>query len=344
MELKLVGVVIPPLKSLQLIDTLPAKQHSDAILVNQSTKTAKPTTPNTATAPIANMVSALCPNRVVEEAAEPEPTIGEESPQLVIASELGVEEEDVPSTVMAFSTTRFLSSVPSRMAHMVVARTTIEMINQQRSIKQDEKQAIYNLLKSLSSLGPIPPDIMQSCNIRGLLQNILGETPKPPRFPYSYPEPLQRSASLILTRLDAENATEEVDEEAISSSEPSTPTERAPKRRRTSGTGPSARLPSRLVDDSTFRHIMRGIRVSGEGRRTYVLDGREHKRDYNIVGHNGLTVGQWWPYRVCALRDGAHGSSMGGIAGSISTGAYSIVVSSESSTCLCPFLTIPHPR
>lgn len=62
------------------------------------------------------------------------------------------------------------------------------------------------------------------------------------------------------------------------------------------------------------------------GRATRVLD-PHFKRSANVRGHNGLTVGDWWPYQICALRDGAHGSMMGGIAGSKESGCYSIIIS-----------------
>lgn len=39
-----------------------------------------------------------------------------------------------------------------------------------------------------------------------------------------------------------------------------------------------------------------------------------------------LTENSWWPFQICALRDGAHGSRMGGIHGR-TDGAYSVVIS-----------------
>ncbi|KAF2839340.1 hypothetical protein M501DRAFT_934149, partial [Patellaria atrata CBS 101060] len=50
----------------------------------------------------------------------------------------------------------------------------------------------------------------------------------------------------------------------------------------------------------------------------------------DVFGHNGLINGQWWPTQLCAVRDGAHGSSQGGIAGKSGVGAYSIVISGGS--------------
>ena len=73
--------------------------------------------------------------------------------------------------------------------------------------------------------------------------------------------------------------------------------------------------------------IRRPVRGSTVGRKSYILDKR-FKRPANVFGHNGLTVGDWWPMQICALRDGAHGSLMGGIAGNKEHGCYSIVVSS----------------
>ena len=51
------------------------------------------------------------------------------------------------------------------------------------------------------------------------------------------------------------------------------------------------------------------------------------RRNCNVEGHNGIIVGAWWPQLRCAQRDGAHGASVGGIAGSIERGADSVVLS-----------------
>lgn len=44
-------------------------------------------------------------------------------------------------------------------------------------------------------------------------------------------------------------------------------------------------------------------------------------------GNGDLLNGQWWPLQLCALRDGAHGSSQGGIAGQRGEGAFSCILS-----------------
>jgi hypothetical protein len=77
---------------------------------------------------------------------------------------------------------------------------------------------------------------------------------------------------------------------------------------------------------------MRGIIISRGpgGGVTYLLD-KAAQRPANVFGHNSLQVGAWWPLQICALRDGAHGSRMGGIYGKIGEGAYSIILSGGGS-------------
>ena len=72
--------------------------------------------------------------------------------------------------------------------------------------------------------------------------------------------------------------------------------------------------------------IRRTINGTKVGPKTRTVD-PHFKRSANVFGHNGLTVGDWWPYQICALRDGAHGSLMGGIAGTKDKGCYSVIIS-----------------
>jgi hypothetical protein len=51
-----------------------------------------------------------------------------------------------------------------------------------------------------------------------------------------------------------------------------------------------------------------------------------HRRSAKVSGHNGLDIGAWFPTRLSALVNGAHGASQAGIAGNIEYGAFSIVV------------------
>lgn len=53
------------------------------------------------------------------------------------------------------------------------------------------------------------------------------------------------------------------------------------------------------------------------------------KVPHSESGHNGLVAGQWWPRQICAFRDGAHGTLQGGISGSKTDGARSVVMSGK---------------
>ena len=81
--------------------------------------------------------------------------------------------------------------------------------------------------------------------------------------------------------------------------------------------------------------LLRGIITSttdqklGErGRRKQRINpAYQLKVNCQRFGQVDLINGQWWPLQLCALRDGAHGSSQGGIHGSKGKGgAYSIVL------------------
>lgn len=74
---------------------------------------------------------------------------------------------------------------------------------------------------------------------------------------------------------------------------------------------------------------LRGITI-GKGKlgtKQYKLDPHYTKRPADVFGHNGLRVGDWWPFQIFALKDGAHGSRMGGIYGRSNLGAFSVVLS-----------------
>ncbi|KAH8762478.1 PUA-like domain-containing protein [Diaporthe sp. PMI_573] len=70
--------------------------------------------------------------------------------------------------------------------------------------------------------------------------------------------------------------------------------------------------------------IMHGIAVTQNGKKK--LDPRGPRRSAKVPGHNGLDIGAWFPTRLSALVDGAHGASQAGISGNIDYGAFSIVV------------------
>ncbi|KAF8453684.1 hypothetical protein BGX38DRAFT_1141462 [Terfezia claveryi] len=83
-----------------------------------------------------------------------------------------------------------------------------------------------------------------------------------------------------------------------------------------------------MVDECVTRHL-RGIVIGRgkQGTKIYKLDPYYTKKPADVFGHNGLRVGDWWPFQTFALKDGAHGSKMGGIYGRTTLGAFSVVVS-----------------
>jgi len=74
--------------------------------------------------------------------------------------------------------------------------------------------------------------------------------------------------------------------------------------------------------------VLRGVML-----KTKALDDKYTARvDFHFYGTGDLVSGQWWPLRICTLRDGAHGASQGGISGEGGEGgkgAYSIVVAGQ---------------
>ncbi|KAK8086664.1 hypothetical protein PG994_001638 [Apiospora phragmitis] len=78
--------------------------------------------------------------------------------------------------------------------------------------------------------------------------------------------------------------------------------------------------------------IMHGVILTRNhaGRRVYMLKPRLLHQSSKEFGHNGLSVGQWFPMRLAALHHGAHRASQAGIYGSQKTGAFSIVAGNST--------------
>ncbi|EFE35194.1 uncharacterized protein ARB_06151 [Trichophyton benhamiae CBS 112371] len=84
------------------------------------------------------------------------------------------------------------------------------------------------------------------------------------------------------------------------------------------------------VDLSRGILTKRTFRENGKSSVSRVLDKNyPFKQSAFVVGDRHLRNGQWFPWQICALRDGAHGEIEGGISGNKVTGAVSIVLSSS---------------
>lgn len=67
--------------------------------------------------------------------------------------------------------------------------------------------------------------------------------------------------------------------------------------------------------------------IKGVVHKSYSLTkGWPHGQTASVIGHNNLFNGQWWPLRICALRDGAHGAQESGIYGKPGVGAIAVAV------------------
>lgn len=80
-------------------------------------------------------------------------------------------------------------------------------------------------------------------------------------------------------------------------------------------------------------HLLRGVDTirsalqSGMRRTSHQIQKNYAWRvSANVAGENNLVNGRWWPSRICALRDGAHGEQEAGIHGQTGQGAFSVVV------------------
>ena len=66
---------------------------------------------------------------------------------------------------------------------------------------------------------------------------------------------------------------------------------------------------------------------STDGTSAKLLPGFKRLMEARTHGNGALLNGQWWPAQLCALRDGAHGVSQGGICASSKEGVYSVIMS-----------------
>ena len=246
---------------------------------------------------------------------------------LSTAVDYGLEAQDVPKTAADALRFSFDPDNKGKPTYRIIGLMTTSMINHKRELTLKERQMAFNILQSFASMQKITQSNDKMLGITMILNHILGESPHA-KGPYEFPEPFPKDAAIILDRIEgliaAEPAAVAVPAlQDLDLNSPSSP--RAAKKRRTSA------VPARLnLADPTLRDIMHDIIITEGLRRSYKIADDATRRDCDVIGHNGLTVGQWWPYRVCAIRDGAHGAMMAGIAGGEKTGTFSIVVSGNT--------------
>ena len=248
------------------------------------------------------------------------------------AESFGFKAVDVPSSPSAILKFTFYPEIGRHEPQAIMGRFIVQLMRP-RDLTTNESQIVFNILKALSQIETFTRAAEEALQIKFMLAGILGVWPKASR-PYAFPDFLQEAAATILTKVDEDLDIEEVVDETPPASTSPPPTSTRRKRTRTAASpqeSQSRELPA--LNDPRVQPIMHNIGLTNGRRRVYRILDKSAARPCNVFGHNGLTVGQWWPYRICALRDGAHGATQGGIAGSVHGGAYSIVVSGKTSSC-----------
>ncbi|TPX08579.1 uncharacterized protein E0L32_009918 [Thyridium curvatum] len=130
---------------------------------------------------------------------------------------------------------------------------------------------------------------------------------------------------------EAEDGQEAAEEASASAATPSSSNSAAgpSKAQKKEATAPPRiRYPARNHPIFGEDGIMHGAIIKHSAKtKTYLLDDRYQATDAKRYGHNGLTVGAWFPIQLVAMFNGAHGARVAGISGSSTHGAYSVVVS-----------------
>lgn len=262
-------------------------------------------------------------------AVEPHPEVA----SLSNAEDIGLEAIELPSDAAKIFKFSFDEENRAKKPQQIIGNLTVQMINQKRSLTFKERQMVYNIIKAVGSIETVTPATDQLLQIRWMMKSVLGESPRA-KGPYEFPAPFSKDAAIVLAKVEADLEVEEVIEDVISPIETLTlGNSKANKRKR----GSEDRTVSGF-DPEVYEDVMRDILVVTGGRRAYQLEDKSAAKSCNVIGNNALVVGQWWPFRICAIRDGAHGAVMAGIAGGETTGAFSVVVSGEQDSIIVYFL------
>lgn len=219
--------------------------------------------------------------------------------------------------------------------HKIIGAFTVKLQKSGYRLTSKDHDIVMNMMRALSRICIFPLTGDKGSKqefelVDWILLTLKGECPMAKR-PYMFPGDIQEQASIVTLMLEHLPRPGTPPPVTPPMSPRPTPT--------SSPTGPSRKRSVRrqrpFADDPFTTVLMRNINVTGGGGgqpRAYAIRDPAQKRPWNVVGHNGISVGQWWPFRACMIRDGAHGASQGGIDGGEKSGAYAIVVSGGEST------------
>ena len=234
-----------------------------------------------------------------------------------------------PHSFSEFFKMTFDSENKNKGPHKIIGALTVNLQKPGYQFTSKDHDIVMNMMKALSDIciHPFAGDKGSKGEIElvdWMFLTLMGKCPMAKR-PYAFPDDIQDEAATITSML--ENLPRQDTPPPITppTSPPPIPTSRHTKPPMKG----SVRHQRPFADDPFTTTLMRNINVTG-GRghqsRAYAICDLTRKRPANVVGHNGVSVGQWWPFRVCMIRDGAHGASQGGIDGGEKSGAYAIVV------------------
>ena len=243
--------------------------------------------------------------------------------------------DEGPHSFSEFFKMTFDSENKNKAPHKIIGALTVNLQKFNYRLTSKEHDMVTNMMRALSRICSLPLTGDNGSKreyelIDWILLTLKGECPMAKR-PYMFPDDVQEQAAIVTAMLESLPRPSTPLPVTPPMSPPPIPTSRP--------TGSSKKRPVRhqqpFSDDPFTTALMRNIKVTG-GRagqpRAYAIRDLTQKKPCNVVGHNGISIGQWWPFRACMIRDGAHGSSQGGIDGGEKSGAYAIVVAGGEST------------
>ena len=240
-----------------------------------------------------------------------------------------------PHSFSEFFKMTFDSENKNKGPHKIIGALTVNLQKPGYRLTSKDHDIVMNMMRALSHTCSLPLTDDKGSKrefevVDWILLTLRGECPGAKR-PYMFPDDIQEQAAIVTAMLE-------------SLPKPSTPLPVTPlmspppiptSRRTGTPRKPSVRHQRPFADDPFTTALMRNINVTGGAvgqPRAYAIRDLTQKKPSNVVGHNGISIGQWWPFRACMIRDGAHGASQGGIDGGEKSGAYAIVVAGGKST------------
>lgn len=201
---------------------------------------------------------------------------------------------------------------------------------------------LITLLRGFANIEGLTKDMTKEINLQNVLRTVSNQSTT--GYKFRFPQEVQDIAKEAFDRYEREGWGANANNIIADEYDGTVDAAEAGSARRQSRTSTPPTPTSRQQGVKTVRPpprnhliygvngIMRGIVVArGDKTTSYQFDTRPEmaalRKPCAVEGDNGLAVGQWWPILMCANRDGAHGATMKGIAGTVNRGADSVVIS-----------------